>query len=130
LSAQYIFTCNLCDFTIKAWEDGNPYIEHPPGTRQYMYHPGEYEKMTNIVKSILGRKPTDDECGSVFEKYGGNEPDHVCRACYTISRIDPRRDAHACRQCGAASVERIIDLSGKQCVRCDGVFSSDLCAIS
>jgi hypothetical protein len=122
MSAQYTFTCDRCNFSLSAWDDGNPYIEYPPGTRQHFYHPSETEQIAKIAKSILGREPTREDCSAILRKYAGNELDHICRACHKVIRIDRNRDPLACRACGAASVEPIIELRGKKCVRCDGMF--------
>jgi hypothetical protein len=130
VSARYAFTCNRCDFSLTAWSCGNPYIEYPPGTRQHFHHPGEGQKIADIAKSILGREPTEDDCDSILRNYSGNEPNHVCKECLTISKLDLLKDVLACRQCGAATVERILDLAGKQCLRCKGVFSRTLDAMS
>jgi hypothetical protein len=124
MAARYTFTCNLCDLTLAAWTDGNPYIEHPPGTRQHFYHPSDKQQIADIAKSILGREPTEDDCDSILRNYAGNEPDHVCRECHQVNRIDLRKDTRACRHCGATIVEKVLDLGGTKCVRCEGVFSN------
>jgi hypothetical protein len=123
MSARYTFTCNLCDFSLDAWDDGNPYIEYPTGTRQYIYHPGESQKIAEIAEAILGREPTEDDCSTILQKYAGNEPDHICRACHKVIRIDREKDPCACHECGAEAVELVEELGGKRCVHCDGVFS-------
>ena len=117
------FVCNKCGFAIEGWDDGNPYIEFPKGKRTYFYHPGDERKIEEISSRILGHEPSDQEIGEILEKYAGNAPDHICRDCGKISKIDPNKDAMKCRKCKSEDVEEIYNLGGKRCLKCDGQFS-------
>lgn len=80
-----------------------------------------------IVRSMLGREASWPECEAIVLERGGNESDFICRACGKQSKLDKTRDPLACRACGAADVERILDLSGRKCLRCAGTFLPGSC---
>lgn len=40
MACSKIFTCSHCDFTLSAWDEGNPYLTDNEGKRHFFYHPG------------------------------------------------------------------------------------------
>ena len=76
-----------------------------------------------MCREILGHNPTEAERTAILSQYAGNAPDHVCRKCHAITRIDPLRDPLKCGKCGSPEVEDVYDLAGKPCLKCDGRFS-------
>jgi hypothetical protein len=123
MSAQYTFSCSKCDFTVESWEDGNQYIEDLKGKRHFFYHPAESEVRDKIAKEICGPEYSEAKILKIYSDSIGNAPDHICRNCEKITRLNPEKDKIVCRKCGSLSLEITIKLAGKKCIKCDGIFS-------
>jgi ribosomal protein S27AE len=76
-----------------------------------------------IAKRFLGHESSTTECNEVVRKFGGNASDHICRECCEVSLIDPHKEKLLCESCGSVNVEETCTLGGKQCIKCDGLFS-------
>jgi len=122
MSAQYTFSCSKCNFSIESWEDGNQYIEDLNGKRHFFYHPAESEIRDKIAKEICGPEYSEAKILKIYNERIGNAPDHICRKCEKISRLNPEKDQIICKRCGGGSVEITMGLAGKKCIRCDGIF--------
>jgi len=118
-----IFTCEKCGFSLEAWDEGNPYIEYPEGERHYFYHPDGEKILKEIASKILGHSPSPAEQEKIEAKYTRNAPDHICRVCGEISRVDPEKDGKVCPSCGSKKIVELFKLGWKKCIECPGKFS-------
>jgi hypothetical protein len=119
------FTCDECGFAVNCWDDGNRYLEWLPGTRNYLYHPGDRSKTEDLMLKIYGRQPTSEEYANAFRLYGGNENEFLCADCATISRIDRKRDPKVCKECNSTSLDDVSELAKAECPKCrSGHFNS------
>lgn len=116
------FTCNKCGFSVESWDDGHPYIEFPKGARNFFYHPGESEVISEVAEKILGHHASNFECEEVLQKYGGAASEFICRKCRHVSVLDPQKDQLVCAQCGCQDVQDTWTLANSKCLKCDGVF--------
>lgn len=130
MAAQSIHFCTRCGYTIDAWDDGHPYIEYPPGKRNYYYHPCEPGDLEKIARRFYGRAASQEEIESMWRSHCGNESVFVCRDCRKTSRIDPRRDAVVCASCHSVRVEDVCGLSGKPRLNCGEPLQTRMGAIS
>lgn len=126
MAMSTIYTCDKCGFEVDAWDDGNPYVQDSKGKRHYFYHP---ENEIEIMGKLLEPKtlPTSDseECEEsepFFEIHTGNAPDHLCRKCGKISKIDPEMDKMICKKCKSDEVTEVTSLAGLKCPKCSGHF--------
>ncbi len=102
MAQQFIFNCNKCSFSIKDWDEGNPYEISSKGERKYIYHPSDLSFTV------------------------GNAPDYICRNCYKVSKIDKKIDKLKCNFCNSIEIERVFSLGNKKCIKCDGVISKTI----
>ena len=116
------FICPKCGFSLEAWDDGNPYIVDKRGVRRYFYHPSGGKVIEKVTNAINGRECTEDERLKILTERCGNAPDHICRKCGTISKLDPAKDSMVCSKCKSDQLEDTYGLTGKKCTKCDGVF--------
>ena len=100
MAMQTIFTCTQCGFEMEAWDEGNPYIQGPDGTRHHFYHPCADSEIASIVQEILGRELTGAEVREVLRKHSGNEPEHICLDCGVIAMMNEQEAKAPCASCG------------------------------
>ena len=122
------YTCDQCGFSLEGWDDGNPYIEFPPGQRHFFYHPGGEAELREIAVQIAGHVPSEAEFQEILREKAGNAPDHICRDCGEISKVDPERNGRICPNCNSARIEDVYGLEGKKCVKCSGRFAKGIMA--
>ena len=126
MAAGITYTCGSCGDAIHSWDDGNPYLEYPEGTRTYFYHPDGDRVISEVGTKILGRTPEPWENNEILEKYAGNAPNHICRECEEISRIDLKKDEIKCAHCNSTALLQMHNLGGKKCLKCDGTFGEGM----
>ena len=120
------FVCDRCGFSIKAWDDGNPYIVDLEGVYHYFYHPGRETRIFSIVQKIIGHRPTPDEVAYWLNEHGGNRSDMLCLDCAHQFKMDLERENGKCPQCGSENVADLNDLEGRRCPKCKvGKFEID-----
>ncbi|MDF9833609.1 ribosomal protein S27AE [Ereboglobus sp. PH5-5] len=117
------FSCGSCGFSISGWDEGNPYVEHPPGKRTYCYHPAREDIMREVAKQALGSSATDEMLDAFINKHSGNAPAHLCLDCGHTTLLDPGRDGMACGKCNSSNLRDTFNLTGAKCPRCGGTFS-------
>ena len=117
------FTCPKCGFSVDSWDEGNPYILDLKNVRRYFYHPGERKVIEKVTNAINGRECTEDEREKILTERCGSSPDHICRKCGKITKLDPTKDVLVCSKCKSDQLEATYGLSGKKCIKCDGVFT-------
>jgi hypothetical protein len=114
------FICDQCGFSVDWCDDGNRYLEWPPGIRNYLYHPADIPETERIMNLIYGRSPSQDEYKRAFQLYGGNESEFLCLSCAEVNRIDSKRDPMKCKKCGASSLREVSGLAKTECPKVPG----------
>jgi len=69
-----IFTCNHCDFSLSAWDEGNPYMTDNEGKRHFFYHPEDAQgkrrfmarqtmdpRLINDIEEMVAKRDADAE---------------------------------------------------------------------
>src|SRR5262249_35297245 len=112
------FICDHCGFSVDWWDDGNRYLEWPAGVRNYLYHPRDSSETDRVMILIYGRSPSPEEYNRAFQLYGGNESTFLCLGCAEVNRIDPKRDATACKNCGSSSLREARKVAKTECPKC------------
>lgn len=110
--------CSACAFTVEYHEDGHPYVNHPPGTRSWLRHPGEPGQLEEIARDILSRAPTGEDLAEVMRTLGGIAADYICPTCATVSILDPRTDPLRCKRCPSSDLVPIATLPLHPCPKC------------
>jgi len=123
MASNLIFTCDKCGFSVESWDDGHPYIEFPKGKRNYYYHPGEMDVISEMAEKILGHEANYRERDEVLRKYGGAASDFICRKCEHVSILDSAKDRLICSVCGSEDVQQTWTLAKSKCIRRDDTFS-------
>lgn len=97
------FVCSTCGFAYEVWDDGNPYLLNPDGSKRYVYHPSR------------------DRALAI-----GNDAPHVCLACGHEFTVDSEAPDHTCPECGQEKAVGGMRLEGKTCPHCSkGTFHAD-----
>ena len=117
------FYCNKCNFSITAWDDGNPYIIYPIRKRNYFYHPSGID---SFIEKLKSKNLSEKEINNILENgVYGNAPDHICLECGKIYKIDPEVDKIECKKCKSKNIIDLVKLKGKKCPFCGGKFIED-----
>lgn len=126
------FKCETCGFSLDVWDDGNPYVEHPPGKRNYCYHPSLEDQINEVLDQALGPSATEDGKAAFLKEYSGNASDHLCLSCAHVSKLDKNRDKMECLKCKSPRLHETFSLTGTLCPKCkNGKFrKGTFCAIS
>jgi len=117
------YSCLSCGFEVKTWDDGYLYIADRSGGRHYISHPCEQADVRRLLKSELGREPTQEECDFAFRNRTSRERDFLCPDCEALSRIDDSKEGLICSQCLGANVYPIWRCGGRPCPKCGGALS-------
>ena len=97
------FVCSSCDHDYTVWDEGNPYVIDPDGTKRYVYHPSE------------------DRALAV-----GIDIPHVCLSCGDVYNIDSNAPDLTCPSCGKGNPIAAMRLEGKRCPHCkEGTLHRD-----
>jgi len=121
MASSLIFVCDACGFSVEAWSDGNPYVEYPPGKRNYYYHPTSWSE---VVSRVIGERPTAEAFEAFTRGHKGNAPDHICLDCGHKAKLDEARDKMECPNCKSAHMRDTYTLAGSACPQCKkGSFS-------
>ena len=113
-----IFTCDRCDFSLEAWDDGNPYVIKGNGKREYFYHPSPIPEPPK--HGTLEYFETDGE--NVQYQYG-NAPEHICLKCAKQFKCDPEHDPMICPTCKHSEIVDLFEMGGRPCPKCPGTLS-------
>lgn len=122
MAMSIIYTCEACGFIVDAWDDGNPYVEHPKGKRKYFYHPNDEDIPLLRPPVEIPEESSPEEVDELLYYHVGNAPDHLCLKCGKISLIDPEMDKMICKKCKSDEVTELTSLAGKKCPKCSGHF--------
>lgn len=94
--------CPACEWSVKAWSDGNPYLIED-GTKRYVPHPSQD-----------------------WDKAVGNDVPAVCLDCGRQTTLDSRAPRKACSRCRSGRLRPAYSLAGCECPRChDGQMARD-----
>jgi len=98
------FVCSSCNYSIKAWSDGNSFYIDSNGKKKYAYHPDWNELALCIA----------------------NDVPHLCLACGKEVKIDSRLESAHCPKCKSDKVVDCFQLDSIKCPKCDkGSFNRD-----
>lgn len=122
MAMSTIYTCDKCGFKVDAWDDGNPYVEHPKGKRKYFYHPNDEDIPLLRPLMEIPEESSPEEVDALLYYHVGNAPDHLCCSCAEISQVDPEVDKLVCQHCGSDKVIDLMKMAGKKCPKCSGHF--------
>lgn len=72
MACSKIFTCSHCNFTLSAWDEGNPYLTDNEGKRHFFYHPGDEQSkrlfmarqtmdpgLINEIEELIAKRDAD-----------------------------------------------------------------------
>lgn len=90
-----VLNCTVCAKVVWAWDEGNPYLIHPDGSKEYVYHPDP--------RRMLAR---------------GLDIDHVCLDCGHEFRLSGGVRQGNCLSCGSLNICTDRELEGRNCPWC------------
>lgn len=128
MAERLTFVCTHCKFTIKAWDDGNPYFLSDAGKPQFFYHPCGKYLLQEYIQQSFGKDLKGTELDAFLENRTGNMSNMICLDCGREFKIDLKRRKAVCnsRKCKSKNISHTWELNGKQCPTCKlGVFKED-----
>ena len=119
MSAQFIYSCPTCSFSVEVWDDGHPFISDDAGKRHYFYHPCEMDTILPVAsRCSFADGKTHEEILALAAQRIGCEADILCLECGKLSRADSSETPPPCRACKSANTAWAMELGGKTCPQC------------
>lgn len=95
MAEALVLHCTQCKKAVWAWDEGNPYIVNPDGSKEYVYHPDPRRSRAR-----------------------GIDIDYVCLDCGHEFRLGMNMTDGACASCASSNICTDRELEGRNCPWC------------